>query len=273
MCLLVNTYQTCALFGHPIEAANATGFDMALCDEATASGAFGDCKNGARPRNIPDFACPFCVECNGLEVEAYAKIQAILKRNEQGGERGASESDNEVGSSSKTPTTSVMTEGFVEDLRGLPIDRARAPAIPCDLMIAALRAAARAPLSEVDRVRASAWAAAEKRRVRRPPSSTASTGPTSSMGGNASDANDDDDDEDDAVCGRRRELFARWLVHACRAAHVEAAVAIARREGDEARVRPLQLLAAQAAVASTYRARLECVGAFGRLLSRAGLDG
>lgn len=44
MCLIVNKYQTCALFGHAIQAVNTTGLEAVLCDEAEIkSNTFGMC--------------------------------------------------------------------------------------------------------------------------------------------------------------------------------------------------------------------------------------
>ncbi|KAM0807023.1 hypothetical protein AB5N19_07362 [Seiridium cardinale] len=171
MCLLVNTYQTCALFGHPTNDANATGFDAVLCDEAKSNGnTFGMCK-GAVARNIPDFSSPYCTECDEVDADIHEKTKTIMEANEKSG----------------SPETSIITEEFLTHLRGLPIDRDRAPDVSSNDMLEFLRIGVSRGVSEVDRVRAEVWAKVEKRK---PDSKLENSGET-------------------------REIFARWLISAC----------------------------------------------------------
>ncbi|KAK9780886.1 hypothetical protein SCAR479_02072 [Seiridium cardinale] len=228
MCLLVNTYQTCALFGHPTNDANATGFDAVLCDEAKSNGnTFGMCK-GAVARNIPDFSSPYCTECDEVDADIHEKTKTIMEANEKSG----------------SPETSIITEEFLTHLRGLPIDRDRAPDVSSNDILEFLRIGVSRGVSEVDRVRAEVWAKVEKRR------------PDSKLGNS----------------GETREIFARWLVSACKIRHVAAAMSIARAEGDNNRLVLLQLLVSQARVASIYRARLDQLGVFQKYLFYAGIN-
>ncbi|KAK9416872.1 hypothetical protein SUNI508_09344 [Seiridium unicorne] len=228
MCLLVNTYQTCALFGHPTNDANATGFDAVLCDEAKANGnTFGMCK-GAVARNIPDFSSPYCTECDEVDAEMHEKTKQIMEANEKSG----------------FPETSIITEEFMTHLRGLPIDRDRAPDVSSNDMLEFLRIGVSRGVSEVNRVRAKLWAQVE---TRKPDSKLENSGET-------------------------REIFARWLILACQIRHVAAAMSIARAEGEDNRLVLLQLLVSQARVASIYRARLDQLGVFQKCLFYAGIN-
>jgi hypothetical protein len=253
MCLLVNTYQTCALFGHPIQTGSAAACEYALCDEAKASGTFGMCQGGATTRNVPDFVSPFCIECNGLEARAQEKVKTMLQSSEA--EDAASRDEKTTATTTsaswrKTTHAPILSDDFIRELGGRPVSPDRAPAVSRDEMLASMYALAVMPPSKVDRVRAEVWVAAERRRDKR-------RSPNSAL----------------ASRDGLREMFARWLVHACRAVHVEAALAVALDEEDMARVSLLQLVAAQTTVTSTYQARLECVGVFEEFLSYAGLDG
>ncbi|KAK6083108.1 hypothetical protein SCUP234_03936 [Seiridium cupressi] len=228
MCLLVNTYQTCALFGHPTNDANAAGFDAVLCDEAKANGnTFGMCK-GAVARNIPDFSSPYCTECDEVDADMHEKTKTIMEANEKSGSTKAS----------------IITEEFMTHLRGLPIDRDRAPDVSSNDVLEFLRIGVSRCASEVDRVRAEVWAKVEKRK---PDSKLENSGGT-------------------------REIFARWLISACKIRHVAAAMSIARTEGDDNRLVLLQLLVSQARVASIYRARLDQLGVFQKYLFYMGIN-
>ncbi|KAI4593807.1 hypothetical protein KJ359_008848 [Pestalotiopsis sp. 9143b] len=232
MCLLVNTYNTCALFGHPIQEANATkGFDTLLCDQAKANrNTLGECE-GVTARNVPDFAFPYCTECDEVDMEMRVQIEAALQANEAVG----------------GPETEILTEEFVSHLRGLPIDRERAPAVPAAEMIDFLRGGAARPVAEVDQRRAEIW---DDRRKR-------------GLGLGLSTSSD--------LPATTRRLFAHWLVVACKVRHMQAAKALAEQEGDESRYILLRSLAAQTSLAPIYRARLVHLGVFARYLYLAGV--
>ncbi|KAH6648320.1 hypothetical protein BKA67DRAFT_681326 [Truncatella angustata] len=227
MCILVNTYQTCALFGHPIQEANATGFKTVLCNEAKAkSDTFGMCQD-ASAQNIPDFAYPHCNECDEVDDECYKKVKEILEANESAG----------------SPETKILTEDFVAHLRGLPIDRERAPVVSPQDILDFIRVGILNPVADIDRTRASAWIVIEKRKAN-------------------SRINTDG----------ARDLFARWLIAACKLRHIAAAMAIAMNDGDSNRLRLLHLIANQVKVVSIWRARLDRMGMFSDYVFYAGIS-
>ncbi|KAI1846637.1 hypothetical protein JX265_009060 [Neoarthrinium moseri] len=222
MCLLVNTYPSCALFGHPTEAADAERFDQALCDEASVLGTFGTCQ-GISSRNVPDFASPYCTECNEVEADMHLKVAEVLEVNERPG-------------ASQIP---LITESFLSHLRGLPIDRTRAPEIVAEEILRHLGEEGTRALSVLDKLRAYIWATVQ----------SPDTGPNNES----------------------RNYFASWVISVCRIAHIEAAEAIAKREEDDDRLQLLQLLAIHTQAASVYRARLESIGQFQSMMLLSGI--
>ncbi|ETS86406.1 hypothetical protein PFICI_00234 [Pestalotiopsis fici W106-1] len=227
MCLLVNTYKTCALFGHPIDDTNAHGFEMVLCDEAEANNdTFGECSS-VETRNIADCSYPLCTECDAADKEMRRQVEAILELNE---EAGAIE-------------TPVVTEDFVQRLRGIPIDRSRAPGVSVEDMLHFLRQGTIRDVPEVDQRRAEAWARCKRREL-----------------GSKGD-----------LPTTTRQMFAHWLVMACKVRHIMAARRLARAEGDGHRDILLESLTTQTSLASVYRARLVNLGVFEKYLLLAGI--
>ncbi|KAI0126058.1 hypothetical protein BJ170DRAFT_597283 [Xylariales sp. AK1849] len=225
MCVALNWYQACVLFGHPLEDTTAT-VKHELCAEAKSTGNMGDC-NGASMMNVPEFISPYCTECNALECMLQSKVRTILTSN-----MGAGGFE-----------TAVLTEDFMCEMQGLPIDLSRAPIISLEQMLEFLRQLSSRHMADIDIARAELWVKAESRNT------------TSKIG--TPDGMD--------------EQFARWFVAAFQLRIIEAAMAIAQSEGDESRMILLAPLEIQAQVARTYRARLEYLGMFGLFLSFTGI--
>ncbi|KAF3012624.1 hypothetical protein E8E14_009757 [Neopestalotiopsis sp. 37M] len=228
MCNLVNTYKTCALFGHSIpEAANANGFETVLCEEARANNnTLGECSS-VEACNVADFSCPLCTECDELDHEARKKVEAILELNEEA-------------SAVKTP---VITEDFIEHLCGLPIDRSKAPDVPATEMHEFLRQGAKRDVPEIDQRRAEAWTRCKRR---------------------------NSGSEVDLPVATR-QIFAHWLVMACKARHIMDARRIAYECDDRNRNVLLESLTTQTSLAPVYRARLVNLGVFDNYLYLAGI--
>ncbi|KAK7932158.1 hypothetical protein PG985_002870 [Apiospora marii] len=138
MCFLIKRYAACVIFGHCIKENPPYGREP--CEQARVEGPFEFCKD-AQVKNAPEFTCPSCPTCTGMETWLFNRAKATVKANRDAG-------------GFETP---LLTEALLEQFRGKIDAPDSAPVTTLAALTGSLEALAVADTEKLQANRAESW--------------------------------------------------------------------------------------------------------------------